>query len=129
VKARDEGTVRNKAVYVALGVRPDGTKDVLGLWIEQTEGAKFWLRVMTELRERGVEDILIAVVDGLKGFPEAIAAVFPKTQVQACVVHLIRTSLDFVSYRDRKAVAAALKETYRARDAEAGRQRCARGLR
>jgi putative transposase len=120
VKVRDEGTVRNKAVHVALGVRPDGTKEVLGLWIEQTEGAKFWLRVMNELRDRGVQDILIAVVDGLKGFPEAIAAVFPKTQVQACIVHLIRSSLDFVSYKDRKAVAAALKEIYRARDAEAG---------
>jgi putative transposase len=120
VKVRDEGTVRNKAVYVALGVRPDGTKEVLGLWIEQTEGAKFWLRVMNELKDRGVLDILIAVVDGLKGFPEAIAAVFPKTQVQACVVHLIRNSLDFVSYKDRKAVAAALKEVYRARTAELG---------
>ncbi len=121
VKVRDEGTVRNKAVYVALGVRPDGTKEVLGLWIEQTEGAKFWLRVMNELRDRGVEDILIAVVDGLKGFPDAIAAVFPRTQVQACIVHLIRNSLDLVSYKDRKTVAAALKEIYRARDAEAGR--------
>ncbi len=121
VKVRDEGTVRNKAVYVALGVRPDGTKEVLGLWIEQTEGAKFWLRVMNELRDRGVLDILIAVVDGLKGFPEAIA-VFPRTQVQACVVHLIRASLDYVSYKDRKAVAAALKEIYRARTAEAGRE-------
>ena len=121
VKVRDEGTVRNKAVYVALGVRADGAKEVLGLWIEQTEGAKFWLRVMTELRQRGVEDILIAVVDGLKGFPDAIAAVFPKTQVQACIVHLIRGSLDLVSYKDRKAVAAALKEIYRAPDAEAGR--------
>jgi putative transposase len=120
VKVRDEGTVRNQAVYVALGVRPDGTKDVLGLWIEQTEGAKFWLRVMNELKDRGVLDILIAVVDGLKGFPEAISAVFPRTQVQACVVHLIRNSLDFVSYKDRKAVAAALKEVYRARTAEAG---------
>ena len=120
VKVRDEGIVRNKAVYVALGVRPDGTKDVLGLWIEQTEGAKFWLRVMNELRDRGVLDILIAVVDGLKGFPEAIAAVFPKTQVQACVVHLIRNSLAFVSWKDRKAVAVALKEVYRARTAEAG---------
>ena len=88
--------MRNKAVYVALGVRTDGTKEVLGLWIEQTEGAKFWLRVMNELKDRGVADILIAVVDGLKGFPEAIAAVFPKTQVQACIVHLIRTSLDYV---------------------------------
>ena len=121
VKVRDEGTVRNKAVYVALGVRPDGTKEVLGLWIEQTEGAKFWLRVMTELKSRGVEDILIAVVDGLKGFPEAIAAVFPRTQVQACIVHLIRNSLDLVSYKDRRAVAAALKEIYRAPHAEAGR--------
>src|SRR3954452_2842059 len=120
VKVRDEGTVRNKAVYVALGVRADGTKDVLGLWIEQTEGAKFWLRVMNELRDRGVADILIAVVDGLKGFPEAINAVFPKTQVQACVVHLIRRSLDFVSYKDRREVAAALKEIYRARTAELG---------
>jgi transposase-like protein len=120
VKVRDEGTVRNKAVYVALGVRPDGTKEVLGLWIEQTEGAKFWLRVMNELKDRGMQDILIAVVDGLKGFPEAIAAVFPKTQVQACIVHLIRRSLDFVSYKDRREVAAALKEIYRARTAEAG---------
>jgi putative transposase len=120
VKVRDEGTVRNKAIYVALGVRHDGTKDVLGLWIEQTEGAKFWLRVMNELKDRGVQDILIAVVDGLKGFPEAIAAVFPKTQVQACVVHLIRNSLAFVSYKDRRAVAAALKEVYRARTAELG---------
>jgi putative transposase len=120
VKVRDEGTVRNKAIHVALGVRADGAKEVLGLWIEQTEGAKFWLRVMNELKDRGVEDILIAVVDGLKGFPEAIAAVFPKTQVQACIVHLIRSSLAFVSYKDRKAVAAALKEVYRARTAEAG---------
>ena len=121
VKVRDEGTVRNKAVHVALGVRPDGAKEVLGLWIEQTEGAKFWLRVVNELRDRGVQDILIAVVDGLRGFPEAIAAVFPRTQVQACIVHLIRASLDFVSYKDRRAVAAALKDVYRARDAEAGR--------
>jgi putative transposase len=116
VKVRDEGTVRNKAVYVALGVRPDGTKDVLGLWIEQTEGAKFWLKVMNELKNRGIADILIAVVDGLKGFPEAITAVFPLTQVQTCIVHMIRHSLDFVSWKDRKAVAAALKEVYRAKD-------------
>jgi putative transposase len=120
VKIRDEGTVRNKAVYVALGVRVDGRKEILGLWIEQTEGAKFWLRVMTELKNRGVEDILIAVVDGLKGFPDAITAVFPQAQVQTCIVHLIRTSLDFVSYKDRKAVAAALREIYRAKDADAG---------
>src|SRR5919202_501149 len=121
VKVRDEGTVRNKAVHIALGVRPDGTKEILGLWIEQSEGAKFWLRVMTELKTRGVNDVLIAIVDGLKGFPEAITAVFPQTQVQTCVVHLIRHSLSFVSYKDRKAVAAALKEIYRAKDAEAGR--------
>ena len=120
VKVRDEGTVRNKAVYIALGVRADGAKEILGLWIEQTEGAKFWLRVMNELKNRGVEDILIAVVDGLKGFPEAITAVFPEAQVQTCIVHLIRNSLDFVSYKDRKAVAAALKEIYRAKDADAG---------
>jgi putative transposase len=120
VKIRDEGTVRNKAVYLALGVRADGRKEILGLWIEQTEGAKFWLRVMTELKNRGVEDILIAVVDGLKGFPDAITAVFPQAQVQTCIVHLIRSSLDCVSYKDRKAVAAALKEIYRAKDADAG---------
>jgi putative transposase len=121
VKIRDEGTVRNKAIYVALGMRPDGTKDVLGLWIEQTEGAKFWLRVMNELKNRGVADILIAVVDGLKGFPEAINAVFPPTQVQTCIVHMIRNSLSFVSWKDRKPVAAALKEIYRAADADAGK--------
>ena len=120
VKIRDEGTVRNKAVYLALGVRADGRKEILGLWIEQTEGAKFWLRVMTELKNRGVEDVLIAVVDGLKGFPDAITAVFPQAQVQTCIVHLIRNALDFVSYKDRKAVAAALKEVYRAKDADAG---------
>src|SRR3954462_481306 len=120
VKVRDEGTVRNKAVYLALGVRPDGAKEILGLWIEQSEGAKFWLRVMNELRTRGVEDVLIAIVDGLKGFPDAITAVFPETQVQTCIVHLIRSSLAFVSYKDRKAVAAALKEVYRAKDADAG---------
>src|SRR5512144_310641 len=120
IKVRDEGTVRNKAVYVALGVRPDGTKEILGLWIEQTEGAKFWLRVMNELKSRGVEDVLIAIVDGLKGFPEAITAVFPQAQVQTCVVHLIRHSLAFVSYKDRKTVAAALKQIYKAKDAEAG---------
>src|SRR5512132_4178787 len=120
IKVRDEGTVRNKAVYVALGVRPDGTKEVLGLWIEQSEGAKFWLRVMNELKGRGVEDVLIAIVDGLKGFPEAITAVFPQAQVQTCVIHLIRHSLAFVSYKDRKAVAAALKQIYKAKDADAG---------
>jgi putative transposase len=122
IKVRDEGTVRNKAVYLALGVRPDGTKEILGLWIEQTEGAKFWLRVMNELKSRGVEDVLIAIVDGLKGFPEAITAVFPQAQVQTCIVHLIRHSLAFVSYKDRKAVAAALKQIYRAKDDESGKR-------
>jgi putative transposase len=121
IKVRDEGTVRNKAVYVALGVRPDGTKEVLGLWIEQSEGARFWLRVMNELKGRGVEDVLIAIVDGLKGFSEAITAVFPQARVQTCIVHLIRHSLAFVSYMDRKSVAAALKQIYRARDADAGK--------
>lgn len=117
IKVRDEGSVKNKAVYVALGVRGDGRKDILGLWIEQTEGAKFWLRVMNELKTRGVEDILIAIVDGLKGFPDAIIAVFPQCQVQTCIVHLIRNSLDFVPWKDRKAVVAALKTIYQAKDA------------
>src|ERR671911_1899879 len=120
VKIREEALVRNKAVHVALGVRADGTKEILGLWIEQTEGAKFWLRIMTELRNRGVEDVLIAVVDGLKGFPEAILAVFPDAMVQTCIVHLLRQSLALVSHKDRKAVAAALKEVYHAVDATAG---------
>jgi putative transposase len=119
VKIRDEGLVRNKAVHIALGVRADGTKEILGLWLEQNEGAKFWLRVMTELRNRGVEDVLIAVVDGLKGFPDAITAVFPDSTVQTCIVHLLRQSLAFVAYKDRKAVAAALKGIYRAVDADA----------
>src|SRR6478609_9474954 len=120
VKIRDEGSVRNKAVYLALGIAAEGTKDVLGIWIEQNEGAKFWLKVMNELRNRGVEDILIAVVDGLKGFPDAITAVFPDATVQTCIVHLLRQSLAFVAYKDRKAVAAALKDIYRAVDATAG---------
>ena len=120
VKIRDEGLVRNKAVYVALGVLPNGTKEILGLWIEQTEGAKFWLRVMNELKNRGLNDILIAVVDGLKGFPEAINAVFPLTTVQTCIVHLIRHSLGFCSYKDKKAVAKELKTIYRAASADDG---------
>ena len=119
VKVRDEGMVRNKAVHVALGVRADGTKEILGLWLEQNEGAKFWLRVLNELRNRGIEDILIAVVDGLKGFPDAIQAAFPQALVQTCIVHLLRNSLEFVSWKDRKAVASALKDIYRAVDADA----------
>jgi putative transposase len=119
VKVRDEGTVRNKAVYLALGVRQDGHKEALGLWVEQTEGAKFWLRIMNELRNRGVNDILIAVVDGLKGFPAAINAAFPETQVQTCIVHLMRNSLSFVSWADRRHVVAALKPIYQALNAAA----------
>jgi putative transposase len=119
VKMRDEGAVRNKAVYLAIGVSPEGRKDVLGIWIEQTEGAKFWLRVMSEIKNRGVNDILIAIIDGLKGFPEAINSVFPQAQIQTCIVHLIRNSLDFCSWKDRKPVARELKTIYRAADAEA----------
>src|SRR6476661_6114922 len=97
LKIRDEGTVKNKAVYLALGVRADGQKEVLGLWIEQTEGAKFWLKVFNDLKNRGLNDILIAVVDGLRGFPEAIEAVYPQAQIQTCIVHLIRNSLNLAS--------------------------------
>jgi putative transposase len=114
VKIRDEGTVRSKAVYVALGVTRGGAKEVLGLWIEQTEGAKFWHRVMTELQARGVHDILIALIDGLTGFPEAIGAVFPQTQIHTGIVHLVRRSLAFVGWQDRKRVAGALRRIYRA---------------
>lgn len=122
VKIRDEGMVRNKAIHIALGVLANGTKVVLGLWIEQNEGAKFWLRVMNELRNRGVEDIMLAVVDGLKGFPDAITAVFPEAVVQTCIVHLLRNSMDFVSWKDRKPLAAALKGIYRAVDAKAAEE-------
>src|SRR5215467_9705548 len=121
VKIRDEGLVKNKAVYVALAYNGDGEKDVLGLWIEQTEGAKFWLRVVNELKTRGVNDILIAVVDGLNGFPDAINAVFPQTQVQTCIVHLLRHSLSFASWKDRRELAAALRPIYTAVNAEAAR--------
>ena len=117
VKIRDEGLVRNKAIHIALGARADGKKEVLGLWIEQNEGAKFWLRVMNELKNRGVDDIMLAVVDGLKGFPDAITAVFPDTVVQTCIVHLLRNSMSFVSWKDRKPLAMALKSVYRAVDA------------
>ena len=123
VKIRDEGTVKNKAVYLALGVGADGVKDVLGIWIEQNEGAKFWLKVMNELRNRGVEDVLIAVVDGLKGFPEAITTAFPLAQVQTCVVHLLRYCLSFCGWKERKAVAAQLKAIYSAPSVEAALQR------
>jgi putative transposase len=118
VKIRDEGLVKNKAVYVALALNPDGEKEVLGLWIEQTEGAKFWLKVINELKARGVNDILIAVVDGLKGFPEAITSAYPETIVQTCIVHLIRNSLAFVTWKDRKAILPSIKAIYRAETAE-----------
>jgi len=107
-------------VCLALGILPDGTKDILGIWIEQTEGAKFWLKVMTELKHRGVNDVH-RIVDGLKGFPEAISAVFPRTQIQTCIVHLIRASLDYASWKDRKSLATEIKTIYRAPDAEAAR--------
>ena len=122
IKIRDEGVVRNKAVYLGLGVRTDGTKEVLGLWIEQNEGAKFWLLVMNELKNRGVDDVLIAVFDGLKGFPETITAAFPKTKVQTCIVHLIRHSLKFVSFKERRAVAKALRAIYGAPTAKAAEE-------
>jgi len=119
VKIRDEGLVRNKAVYLAIGITCNGYKEVLGLWIEQTEGAKFWLRVMNELKARGTGDLLVAVVDGLKGFPEAITTAFPKCIVQTCIVHLIRYSLQFASWKERKPLAKALKVIYAAASAEA----------
>jgi putative transposase len=118
VKVRDQGVVRNKAVYLALGVTLAGSKEVLGLWIEQNEGAKFWLKVVNELKTRGVRDILIACCDGLKGFPEAIEAAFPATVVQTCIVHMIRNSLRFVSYKDRKALAKDLRPVYTAASRE-----------
>ncbi|WP_175972096.1 IS256 family transposase [Burkholderia sp. BCC0322] len=122
VKIRDDGVVSNKAVYLALGIQADGQRDVLGLWIEQTEGAKFWLKVFNELKTRGCQDILIAVVDGLKGLTEAISAAYPRTTVQTCIVHLIRNSLEYASYKDRKALATALRPIYAAASEEAARQ-------
>ncbi len=119
VKIREDAVVRNKAIYLALGVLPDGSRDVLGLWIENTEGAKFWLKVFNDLKTRGVADILIAVTDGLKGIGEALGAVFPATTLQTCIVHLIRNSLDFASWKDRKLLAAALRPVYTAPSAEA----------
>lgn len=112
VKIRSDGVVSNKAVYLALGVQADGQRDVLGLWIEQTEGAKFWLKVFNDLKTHRCQDILIAVVDGLKGLPEAIGVVYPRTTVQTCIVHLIRNSLDYAGWKERKAVAAALRPIY-----------------
>lgn len=119
VKIREDAVVRNKAIYLALGVLPDGSRDILGLWIEGTEGAKFWMKVFNDLKTRGVNDILIAVTDGLKGMPEALGAVFPATTLQTCIVHLIRASLDFASWKDRRGLAAALKPVYAAPTMEA----------
>ncbi|WP_431100636.1 IS256 family transposase [Roseateles noduli] len=119
VKIREDAVVRNKAVYLALGVLPDGTRDILGLWIEGTEGAKFWMKVFNDLKTRGVNDILIAVTDGLKGMPEALSAVYPATTLQTCIVHLIRSSLDYANWKDRKPLAAAIKLVYTAPSAEA----------
>ena len=122
VKIRDEGVVKNKAVYLALGITKAGTKDILGLWIEQTEGARFWLKVMTELKNRGVQDVLVCLVDGLKGFPEAIEATFPQAQIQTCVVHLMRHSLEYCAWQDRKHVAAELKGIYASLNAQTAEQ-------
>ena len=119
VKIKEDAVVRNKAIYLALGVLPDGTRDILGLWIEGTEGAKFWMKVFNDLKTRGVGDILIAVTDGLKGMPAALGAVFPATTLQTCIVHLIRNSLDFASWKDRKVLAAAIRPIYTAANAEA----------
>jgi putative transposase len=119
VKIREDAVVRNKAIYLALGVLPDGSREILGLWIETTEGAKFWMKVFNDLKTRGVNDILIAVTDGLKGMPEALAAVFPATTLQTCIVHLIRNSLNYASWKDRRVMAQALKPIYTAASAEA----------
>lgn len=119
VKIRADGLVRNKAVYLALGVLPDGSRDILGLWIENTEGATFWMKVFNDLKTRGVHDILIALTDGLQGMEQALGGVFPKTTLQTCIVHLIRSSLDYANWKDRKALAAALKPVYAAPSAEA----------
>ena len=122
VKIRDSGHVINKAVYMALGVNLDGHKEVLGLWVAKEEGAKFWLKVVTELKNRGVKDMFIACVDGLKGFPEAIESVYPETQVQLCIVHMVRNSLRFVPWKDKKAVVADLKTIYTATNAEVAKE-------
>jgi len=118
VKVREDRSVKNLAAYLAMGVTCDGDREVLGIWWQETEGAKFWLAVFNDLQRRGVQDVLIACVDGLKGFPEAIEAVFPQAWVQTCIVHLIRSSLRYVNYRDRKKVAAALRPIYTATDAD-----------
>jgi len=122
VKMRHEGRVENRAVFVAIGVDEEGQKDVLGLWSASSEGAKFWLAVMTELKNRGLREVYIVCTDGLKGFPQAIETLFPHAQVQTCIVHLIRASLNYVSWKERKTVAADLKPIYKAPTAEAARE-------
>ena len=119
VNIRDEGQVSKKSVYLALAIRMDGQKEVLGLWIERNEGSKFWMGILNELKNRGVADMLIAAVDGLTGFPDAVTAVFPETEVQLCMVHMVRNSVKYVSYKDRKAVTGDLKEIYLAPSADA----------
>lgn len=123
VKMRHEGRVENRAVFIGIGVTLEGSKEVLGLWTNATEGAKFWLQILTEIRNRGVQDILIACVDGLKGFPEAIQSVYPKAQVQLCIVHMVRNSLNYVNWKERKMVAADLKQVYHAATVEEAEQR------
>ena len=122
VKIRDEATVVSKAVYLALAILPDGTRDILGIWIEQSEGAKFWMTVFADLKARGCEDLLIAVTDGLKGMSEALAAVYPRTTLQTCIVHLLRSSLDYAAWKERKALARELRAIYTAPTAEAAGQ-------
>ena len=122
LKVRDNGRVQNKSMYLAIGINMEGDKEVLGMWMSPNEGAKFWLSVVTEIKNRGVNDVLIACVDGLKGFPDAINAVFPQTQVQLCIVHMIRNSLRYVPWKDKKAVAASLKAIYTACNENAASQ-------
>jgi putative transposase len=125
VKMRYEGRVENRAVFVGIGVSQEGIKEVLGLWTSATEGAKLWLQILTELRNRGVQDILVACVDGLKGFPDAIGAAYPKTTVQLCIVHMVRNSLAYVNWKERKKVAQDLRAIYRAATAEQAEQHLA----
>lgn len=115
VKVRQNGSVINKAVFLALGINTEGQKELLGMWLAENECEKFWLSVLTELKTRGLQDILIACVDGLKGFPDAINSVFPQTHIQLCIIHMVRNSLKYVSWKDYKAVTSGLKTVYQAR--------------
>jgi len=122
VKVRQDNSVINKAVFLALGINLEGHKELLGMWIAENEGAKFWLSVLTELKNRGVQDILIACVDGLKGFPDAITAVYPQTRIQLCIIHMVRNSLRYVSWKDYKAITSDLKRIYQSTTEEAALQ-------